>query len=151
MHRLHLPSRLLCWAVCYDERGRELPSHRNSVSKHDGAPFVSYPQQLDVGSSQFNTRVKKKKKNWTFKDLQSDKCLNYAIHWQYCEFEHLTEKASVLPTSRVSCPNFHTRAYFARSFNTCRKRDCFRSKPPLSQEHLISLHFSKLSRFSLKS
>lgn len=62
MHRLHLPSRLLCWAVCYDERGRELPSHRNSVSKHDGAPFVSYPQQLDVGSSQFNTRGKKRRK-----------------------------------------------------------------------------------------
>lgn len=86
-----------------EERGRESPFlfHRNSVSKQNGAPFVSYPQQLDVESSQLNTR-KKKKENWTFKDLRSDKYLNYAIHWQYYEIEHQPEKASMFP--RLACP-----------------------------------------------
>lgn len=135
----------------YEERGRDCPFlfHRNSVSKDNGAPFVSYRQQLE--SSHLNTRKKKRRKT---EHLNICGVTNVLI----TQSTDNTTKSNInlkrrQGSPRLACPVLtFTRAYISPAlFITCRKRDRLRSKPLPSQEHLISLHFSKLSRFSLKS
>lgn len=137
----------------YEERGRDCPFlfHRNSVSKDNGAPFVSYRQQLDVESSQLNTRKKKRRKTEHLKICGVTNVLITQSTDNATKSNINLKRRQCSPC--LACPVLtFTRAYISPAlFITCRKRDRLRSKPLPSQEHLISLHSSKLSRLSLKS